>query len=300
MNYNPLPVWVDVVKAFDLHGQRYSPGQRVELAWRNAKELERDGMVQRVIEEDLTPGPFPKREGGLRDVLIFTPVYRLEPETVQALMRLEFEGATTLMLQRDNPHLTPRPDLTPRPPSLEGKGERDRERAGKANHLHQYRRGRETFLAGKWDAMLVVESDIIPPADALRRLAALKVDVAYGVYRFRVSDVVNIFERYPDNNGQRPRNVGESLSCKPWLLKRAVSMGRFPCSGAGLGIVLIRRRVLEAIDFRMEHPEGAHCDTFFSRDVLTHGFSQMAEMRVICGHKDEKGEVLWPRMPAIS
>ncbi len=102
------------------------------------------------------------------DVMVFCPVYRLEPETVQALCALRWDDPLTVVWQRDNPAQTG-----------------DERADGWANHLHQYQRGYETFMAGRFDAMLVIESDIIPPEDTLERLAALPCDVAYGAYVFR-------------------------------------------------------------------------------------------------------------------
>lgn len=191
----------------------------------------------------------------------------VEPETVQAVQGLHWPGALRWLVQRDNPH----------------GGD------GRNNILHQYREARRLFLASNDEAMLVIEADIIPPPDTLLRLAALDADLAYGVYRFRVSNVVNIFERYP---GPRPRNEGESLSLHPAKLAAARRAGIVPCSGAGLGCVLIHRHVLAALDFRLE--DAAHCDTYFNRDALRSGYRQMADMGVICGHKNEAGEILWP------
>ena len=151
----------------------------------------------------------------VKDVLVFTPILRLEPETVQALASLEWESPLSFLLQRDNPM----PD------------QRDRLKVGVMNHLHQFQRGREMFLAGSYDAMLVIESDIIPPVDALKKLAALDADCAYGVYRFRASNAINIYERYK----QPARNMGESLSAHPRRLNAAVKAGITPCSGAGFG-----------------------------------------------------------------
>ena len=203
----------------------------------------------------------------MMDVMVFCPVFRLEPETVDAIFALEHDGPITYLYQRDNPT----PD-------------------GHHNILHQYQRGRAAFLAGSYDAMLVVESDIIPPPDALTRLAALQADVAYGVYRFRVSPIINVFERYPEP----ARNMGESLSLHPGKLRTAVKRGRVECSGGGLGCVLIRRPVLEAIEFTRRGP--ADCDTYFNEDVFRGGWSQWAAMDVICGHKNERGEILWPKL----
>ncbi|HLC02122.1 MAG TPA: hypothetical protein VJK02_03735 [Anaerolineales bacterium] len=203
----------------------------------------------------------------MRDVLIFTPVLRLEPETVRALMMLEWEGSLSLLLQRDNPT-----------------GDRVRD------HLHQYQRGREAFLRGSYEAMLIVESDIVPPPDTLTQLAALECDVAYGCTVFRNkawSHVVNILERYP---GQA-RNTGESLTIRG-LWQEALRQGVIECSGSGLACVLIQRHVLEAIDFRVE--DGTYCDNWWTRDVYEAGYSMKASTNVICGHIDTDGSVIWP------
>lgn len=217
----------------------------------------------------------------MQDVLVFTPVLRLEPETREALFALEWDGPLSHLLQRDNPHFETRDKLKQRV----------------LNHLHQYQRGREVFLSGRFDAMLIVESDIIPPRDALIKLAALESDIGFGVYRFRLSNVVNIFELYPG----KPRAVGESISIRPGRLEAAVKAGVVNCSGAGFGCTLIRRHVLETIPFRVEWPKnGGHCDIPFVRDAMRHGFVMMADMSVICGHKDEDGQILWPDMPSIN
>ena len=217
----------------------------------------------------------------IKDVLVFTPVLRLEPETIESIFALEWGGPLSFLFQRDNPH----PE------------QRDKLKRRVMNHLHQFARGREVFLAGSFDAMLIIESDIIPPMDTLQKLAALDADLAYGVYRFRVSNVINIFEMIP----ARPRNVGESLSIRPGSLAAAVKAGIVDCSGAGFGCVLIKRDVLEQVPFRVEWPRnGGHCDTPFVRDVYRKGFTQKADMTVICGHKDEEGQVLWPELPQLN
>jgi len=214
----------------------------------------------------------------INDVLVFVPVLRLEPETIEAVVNLEWDGPKAILFQKDNPH----PE------------QRDKLKRRILNHHHQYQRGQEVFLAGRYDAMMVVESDIIPPKDAIKKLAALDVDVAYGVYRFRVSNVVNIFELYPG----KPKNVGESLSIRPDRLAAAVKAGVVDCSGAGFGCVLIKRHVLEAIKFRIDWPKhGCHCDTHFTNDLHRHGFVRRADMSVVCGHKNEDGQILWPELP---
>lgn len=279
-----------------IDGSVEQAGKVVEVDRQEALRLTRHDLIDPLEDywQDRIEQVYPKRQGAIgeiKDVMVFVPAYRLEAETVQAVVSLRWDGpfdyaqgrALTIVIQWDNPYFH--------------EEERKKRHVDIENVLHQYERGRETFLAGKYDAMLVIESDIIPPADALEKLAKVKADVVYGVYRFRRSNVINIFERYPDKNGIPPRNVGESLSAKPYLLRRAVQQGIYPCSGAGLGCALIRRKVLETIEFRKEVDLAAHCDTYFNRDVLKHGFSQAAEMTVICGHKDDDGIVFWPEFP---
>lgn len=208
----------------------------------------------------------------INDVMVFTPVYRLEPETYEAIFNLEWDGPLTFVFQDDNPHHVPG----------------NERKTGVENHLHQYRRGRETFLAGRYDAMLCIESDIIPPPDALKKLAALDADLAYGVYMFRVSPIVNLFEAY-----NRPsRNHGESFSIRHlWPPPRQI----MECSGGGLGCVLIKRHVLEKHDFRLSQPTSlVHCDSPFTGDCWQAGYDMRADTTVICGHKDEHGHIKWP------
>lgn len=210
----------------------------------------------------------------VRDVMVFTPVLRLEPETVAAVFAMEWDGPLSILLQRDNPIAT-------------GDARRD----GYANHLHQYQRGRELFLAGGYDAMLVIESDVIPPADTLKRLAALPGDVAYGCYVFRGGRVVNVLERYYGWPRQA-RNMGESLTVRG-LYDAAVRQGVIDCSGSGLGCVLIKRHVIEATPF--EAPaDGGFFDWDWTQAVYRAGYRMMADMAVQCGHIDTTGEVLWP------
>lgn len=204
-------------------------------------------------------------------VLVFSPTYRLEPETVRALWALDWDDALDFLWTRDNPF-----------PNDDG---------GRANILHNYEKGRAIFLAGPYDALLVIESDIIPPADTLEKLAALDTDVAYGVYLFRGSFPYQtnvcrfVAGPYPDS----PLTLYPDDLKKVWGKQTRVS-------GAGLGCVLIARRVLEAIPFRGGALDQPHCDHFFTRDVWQRGFEMKADMTVLCGHKRPDGVILWPSL----
>jgi hypothetical protein len=223
----------------------------------------------------------------MRDVLVFTPVLRLEPETRQAIFSLEWDGPITILLQRDNPHFSR--EIRDR---WEVDGT-DELKAAHANVLHQYQRGQEVFLKGRYEAMLIIEHDVIPPKDTLKRLASLEADLAYGVYYFRGDDpVLNVFQRYYPWP-QMSRNTGESLSAHPDLLKKAIQAGVTECSGGGLGCVLIRRRVLEETPFEAPKDPG-YFDTEWVYKAHAAGYKMMADMRVVCGHKLPDGKILKP------
>ena len=202
----------------------------------------------------------------MHKVMVFTAVgERLEPDTVKAILALQWDGPISFLFQKDNPY--------------------DR----RESILHHYQKGRTAFLAGDFDYFLTIESDIVPPPDTITRLMALDCDVAYAVAQLRSSPVINIFEKYPGG-----RNPGSSLTFKPRLLESARRAGVYDCSGGGLGCVLIRRHVLEDIDFRLIPKDGAYCDTYFNRDVLQGGYSQKADMNLLCDHIDDDGTVLRP------
>lgn len=206
----------------------------------------------------------------IRDVLVFTPVLRLEPETVRSIFALEWGGALSFLLQRDNPTGNPYQD-----------------------HLHQYQRGREAFLAGPYEAMLIVESDIILPPDALNRLAALDCDVAYGCYLYRDGQVVNVLERYKPWP-EYAKNPGESLSIRH-MWQAAQRKGVIDCSGGGLGCILVHRRVLEEVPFEDKYTYGGKqfFDFPWTCAVYNAGYRMMADCDVQCGHVDKDGTELW-------
>jgi hypothetical protein len=208
----------------------------------------------------------------LKDILIFVPVLGLEAETIRSIFALRLHGAVSVLMQRDNPSGNPY-----------------------ADHLHQYQRGREAFLAGPYDGLMIIESDMIVPPDALERLSALHADVAYGCYLYRVGRVVNVLERYAPWP-EPAKNPGESLSIRHlWLAAQA--KGIIDCSGSGLGCVLIDRRVIEAVPFTDEMTRSGRqfFDYPWTCAVYEAGYHMMADCGVQCGHINQDGSVLWPR-----
>lgn len=153
------------------------------------------------------------------------------------------------------------------------------------------REGQRLFLHGDWDALLMVESDMIYPPDALRKLAALEVDIAYGLYcsRWRYKWLLTI----GDVRGE-PRGY---LSDNP--RQAAQAWGRtIDVTGKGTGITLLRRKVVEQA--RFECRDHHFSDHWLAAQALQHGWRQRADLSVMCGHITHKDyedaeRVVYPR-----
>jgi len=203
-------------------------------------------------------------------VLIYTPVYRLEPETVQALLTLDRAGCDVqMMFDYENP---------PR-------GEND-------TILYKYQRVQAMFKRGDWDAMLVVESDVIPPVDALARLLAVQrdhnADIVNGLYYFRRGNapVANAIRMTRD-----AKWVDQSWSLFPNDKHRWVNQV-IPTTGLGLGCSLIMAHVMHGVAFRSGGETA--CDWSFANDCLAGGYKIYSDTAVRCGHKMPDGSIIWP------
>lgn len=142
-------------------------------------------------------------------------------------------------------------------------------------------RARDIFLHSDYDAMWVVESDMIVPPHTLQRFSRAKADVIYGLYCSRHRDHPWLAFKALQGNGQ-----GDKITPDHW--------GKIVSSqGVGFGCTLIRRNVLESLSFR-EGPDGQWPDWNFSLDLASQGFKQVHDLGVVCGHIIEPQRVLWP------
>jgi hypothetical protein len=204
-------------------------------------------------------------------VLLYCPTYKvkgnelIKQQTRDAIRSLRFNGDLDVVINAHSWY--PPPDYR--------------------NVLEHYKHARKLTLDGGFDALLTVEHDIIPPRWGLQRLWDMDVPVAYGVYIFRGSNnVVNVFRMVNSDNPDM------SMSLFKGMLQNAVKKGIVETSGTGNGFTLIRRDVLEKLDFR-QSDNGSYCpDLPFSTDCLRAGIKQYANFKVLCGHVLDNG-TLW-------
>lgn len=210
--------------------------------------------------------------------LVFVPTYKvngvkqIRPETEASVRALT--GNKQIVWSCDNPY--------PLTSKLNGE----------LNILHQFNMARDMVLASdEFDALLIIEHDMVVPPDALEKLASDPADIVYGIYIFRHGGhVLNAFrktcEPRPDQSLTHFKHIF------PHLLQNAWKSGRIEVSGAGTGCTLIKRRVLEVQPFRIW--ENTAPDIPMAVDALANGFTQVARFDVICGHFTSEGVLLTP------
>ena len=199
----------------------------------------------------------------IRRVLLFCPVYELYSRTLESIFNLEWGGALDRYFSEDNPF-----------PSH-----------GRYNINHNYQKAQRLALDGDYDALLTFESDIIAPADGLKRLVALideEVGVTRGLYCLRRGSI-----RW---NAQG--EDGQSVSHQPEKAREWWGAAQ-ETRGIGLGFTLIARDVLEQLDWR--HSERVGADGQLVEFCRKTGVGQACDLGVACGHvKRDPSVILWP------
>jgi hypothetical protein len=206
-------------------------------------------------------------------ILLFCPLRPETPKlfgrTNQSIFRQTYEPLEMLFSMGDNPHDTGVPLND-----------------GRANILHNYTKARRMVLDNDYDALMTVEADMIIPDDAVKRLIDCDADVAYGLYVFRAVSTWSAFTRLDRKSG-RSVSKDQALAKRMWGKQMEVA-------GVGFGCTLIKRRALEAVEFRAE--PGAANDWYFAQDCQKHDMKQVCDLGVVCGHIDllPMPRVIWP------
>lgn len=238
--------------------------------------------------EDLRP-----KKPKILAITPFHPSYGIRPQSWQSIHDaiMAYDGPIDWIISHnDNPH-----------------------EVGFANVTYQHNKARAVALAGDYDAMVSIEADMIVPADTIQKLLDTEADIAYGLYvwrydarRWNTYHTVDLFG-------------GWSISVDPEKAKAAWGTVQ-DVAGLGMGCTLIRRNVLEQTDFRLYDGRedwisnrvidasnragltidpfrprlGMFCDDWLLAIIAQHhGFSQRADLSLVCGHIDGE-RVFWP------
>ena len=160
----------------------------------------------------------------------------------------------------------------------------------KTEHLHRIRDMvtrdhniiRDKVLDGGYDYLLILDQDVIPPRDVIEKLMKHDKDIISGLYfghhdingEAKVMPFAWVFSKEINDWN----NTGYLIEKEIWeeqLLKIAF---------AGMGCILIKREVLEKINFRYLLEMDAWDDRWLGVDVWANGFEYYLDNSVKCKH----------------
>lgn len=140
-------------------------------------------------------------------------------------------------------------------------------------------------LEGGYDAVLMVDADVVPRPEHLRMLVDLDVPVALGAYAHRGKrDGKTCLCKTGRRNYDR-QYTGDELRAQEALGKPKVKI-----KGGGMGFALIRREALEATGYPWfkwtTYPSGGVLseDLYFCEQCRSAKVPIYADARVRCGH----------------
>lgn len=141
-------------------------------------------------------------------------------------------------------------------------------------------------LADGFDEVLFIDSDLIFPDDAYEKLEALDADIASGIYYGRAGDhrpVVyqKVATKWIDKKGVVQSAVAENF--------KTIPDGTFEIAACGMGMCLIKRKVLEVLfkeyaEEPFEPFDGLGEDLAFCFRAKKHGFNIKANSYIPLGH----------------
>ena len=148
------------------------------------------------------------------------------------------------------------------------------------------------------DYVLMVDSDVTPPHDALVNLMAHNVDVCSGFYMHRDSSTNAVSERTSICKLEKPDGgyyFGYPTESQ-WTIaelreKRESGEYLIEIHGGGMGCILIRTSVFDRVPYPwfqwVNYGEGISMlseDLFFCESCRNEGIKLYADTRVACGH----------------
>jgi len=161
----------------------------------------------------------------------------------------------------------------------------------KSEHLHRIRDMvtrdhniiRQKVLDGGYDYLLILDQDVIPPKDVIEQLMKHDKDVVSALY-FGHHDIggevtVMPFAWVFSKELGDWNNTGYLLDTEVWGAPQLLQI-----AFAGMGCILIKRNVLEKIEFRYSQEMDAWDDRWLGVDVRANGFEFYLDNTVKCKH----------------
>lgn len=148
---------------------------------------------------------------------------------------------------------------------------------------------RNYFLSYKYDWLLYLECDVVPPVDILERLLSYKKQIISATYF--VSDKTNSYPMMGDVHffsSQAPHMYIKGALEGFYSLGEAVIPNE--TVNGGLGCTLLYKDVIEQIPFRYDPKFIVHNDTMFAKDIWERDL-QALQVPIMCDHDNRTWDI---------
>jgi|694.fasta_scaffold54958_2 GT2 family glycosyltransferase len=143
---------------------------------------------------------------------------------------------------------------------------------------------RKHAIRNDFDYLLHLESDVFPPNNVIQRLLIHNLPIVSAMYMINFGYDSHLMAQDMEDFGKirQTQNLknGQDLMFINGDLKET-----FHC---GLGCVLIRRDVLEKIEFRWEKGATIHPDGHFAFDTDALGYKKFIDTSILCEHRNRE------------
>jgi len=155
-------------------------------------------------------------------------------------------------------------------------------------------KAREVFLAGNYEYLMSLESDIFPASNIMEALVWDNKDVVTGLYligeKEKVQTVCVTIPWENEKTGTMGTQVVDPKDIGKWFRQ-----GLKRCSAGGMGCCLMSRYVVEKIPFTYIPGHSAHSDVFFFNTANQLGFEVYVDTHLTCGHLNSSWDLVTER-----
>lgn len=155
---------------------------------------------------------------------------------------------------------------------------------------------RIAFLKGSYTHLMILEQDIFPPTDVIKRLLEHDKEIVSGVYWIKDKPCVLIDNGYMSDEERKDKGSEFSLNNKIFKYdfidkKRLEEKDLIRVFACGLGCVMIKRSIMQKIKFRvqknLDNEWKGHNDMFFYFDLRTRDIPVFVDPTIKCGHEND-------------
>ncbi len=143
---------------------------------------------------------------------------------------------------------------------------------------------RKYALDNNFDYLLHLESDVFPPPDVIERLISHQKNVCGALY-YRDGGIYRSL-MIQKRISKSPHNI-ISVNFEPHDDHGFIDGTLKKVSSVGLGCVLISRKVLKKIKFRLDKNQNVPPDSIWSEDCFRNRIPIFADTSIICKHKNQ-------------